>query len=154
MYSFLLALHSLFRWMVLLILLIAIYRAYQGWLSNRSFSKVDNIFRHNTATVLHIQFSLGLWLYFISPIVDYFLHHFKEAVHMREIRFFGMEHITMMLIAVTLVTMGSAFSKRKTTDEEKFKTMAIWFTMGLVIILTSIPWQFSPLTSRPYFRPF
>jgi hypothetical protein len=154
MYSFLLVLHSLFRWAVLMNLLIAIYRAYQGWLTDRPFTKVDNLLRHTTATVLHIQLSLGMCLYFISPIVDYFLHNFSEAVHMREIRFFGMEHITMMVIAVVLVTMGSIVAKRRTTDQQKFKTMAIWFTVGFVIILTSIPWKFSPFTSRPYFRTF
>ena len=154
LYSILLAIHSLFRWLVLVSLLIAISRAYQGWLSHKVFSKFDNALRHNTATVLHIQFTLGVWLYFISPIADYFLHNFKEAIHMREIRFFGMEHGLMMLIAVTLITMGSAFSKRKTTDKEKFKTIAIWFTIGLLVILTSIPWKFSPLVSRPYFRAF
>ena len=82
---------------------IAIYRAYQGWLLHKVFSKFDTALRHNTVTVLHIQFTLGVWLYFISPIADYFLHNFKEAIHMREIRFFGMEHGLMMLIAVTLI---------------------------------------------------
>jgi len=76
------------------------------------------------------------------------------AVHQREIRFFGMEHIIMMAIAITLITTGAAKVRRKPTDREKFKTMAIWFTMALIIILASIPWKFSPLTSRPYFRHF
>ncbi|MEJ7740420.1 MAG: hypothetical protein WKF97_23625 [Chitinophagaceae bacterium] len=65
-----------------------------------------------------------------------------------------MEHITMMLTAIIVITIGSAKTKRKSTDQEKFKTMATWFTIGLLIILTSIPWPFSPLTSRPFFRPF
>lgn len=73
---------------------------------------------------------------------------------MRQIRFFGMEHITMMMIAITLITIGSAKAKRKTTDEAKFKTMAIWFSIALLLILSSIPWSFSPLTSRPLFRSF
>jgi hypothetical protein len=75
-------------------------------------------------------------------------------MHERVIRFFGMEHITMMLIAIILITIGSAKAKRKTTDADKFKTMAIWFTISLMIILSSIPWSFSPLTSRPLFRAF
>ncbi|WP_255501623.1 hypothetical protein [Olivibacter sp. SDN3] len=110
--------------------------------------------RHWIATIVHIQLLFGLGLYVISPLVNYFLHHFKEAVHLREIRFFGMEHSLMMLIAVVVITIGSAKAKRKPTAVEKYKTMAIWFTVGLFIILTSIPWSFSPLTSRPSFRPF
>ncbi|GAB3173592.1 hypothetical protein GCM10027291_30180 [Telluribacter humicola] len=97
---------------------------------------------------------LGLGLYFISPIIDYFLHNFWDAIHQREIRFFGMEHSSMMIAAVVVITIGSAKAKRRQTDAEKFRTMAIWFAIGLFIILTSIPWSFSPLTSRPNFRAF
>lgn len=154
MYQALLAFHSLFRWLVLISLLYAIYRAYKGWLSGRVFTAFDNAVRHTTATLAHIQLILGLWLYFISPIVKYFLHHFKDAVHERQFRFFGMEHSTMMLIAITLITIGSALAKRKKTGKEKFKVMAIWFTIALVIILSSVPWAFSPVVSRPYFRPW
>jgi len=154
MYPILLASHSLVRWLVLASLLYAIIRAYQGWRSKSNFTAVDNSVRHWTATIVHIQFLLGLGLYFISPIVDYFLHHFQDAVHQREIRFFGMEHSIMMLLAVAIISIGSAKAKRKPTDVEKFKTVAIWFTVGLLIILTSVPWPFSPFTSRPYFRTF
>ncbi|HEY8931013.1 MAG TPA: hypothetical protein VIM55_17550 [Mucilaginibacter sp.] len=154
MYAFLLSLHSLVRWFVLAGLLFSIYRGYRGWLGNKPFTQTDNTGRIVAATAAYIQLVLGLWLYFISPVVSYFLHNFNTAVHERVIRFFGMEHITMMLIAIVLVTIGSAKAKRKATDREKFKTMAIWFTIALVIILSSIPWSFSPLTSRPLFRPF
>lgn len=154
MYSALLPLHSLFRWFVLASLLFAIFRAYKGWLSKKTFSKFDNSVRHWTATIAHIQFIVGLLLYFVSPIIDYFLHNYKEAVHLREIRFFGMEHSLMMMTAIVVITIGSVKAKRKPTDTEKFKTMAIWFSVGLLIILTSIPWSFSPLVSRPNFRVF
>ena len=154
MYPILLASHSLVRWLVLASLLYAIIRAYQGWRSKRSFTAVDDSVRHWTATIVHIQFLLGLGLYLVSPIVDYFLHHFHDAVHQRELRFFGMEHSVMMFLAVAVISTGSAKAKRKTTDVEKFRTVSIWFAVGLLIILTSVPWPFSPFTSRPYFRPF
>jgi uncharacterized membrane protein len=154
MYSILLALHSLTRWLVLISLLFSICLAYRGWLLNKPFLKFDHTIRLITVTIAHIQLIIGFWLYGISPIARYFLHHFNTAVHERQIRFFGMEHITVMLISIVLITIGSAKAKRKTTDKEKFRTMAIWFSMGLLLILTSIPWAFSPLISRPYFRPF
>jgi hypothetical protein len=154
MYLILLATHSLIRWFVLTSLLFAIYRAYRGWLLKKQFSRFDNSVRHITATIAHVQLILGLWLYFISPIVAYFLYNFKDAVHERQIRFFGMEHVTMMLTGIILITIGSVKAKRKSTDLEKFKTMAIWFTIALLVILSSIPWSFSPLVSRPLFRSF
>lgn len=154
MYAFILAMHSLIRWFVLISLLFALYRAYAGWLGSKVYSKFDDRVRVTAATIAHIQLTVGLWLYFISPIANYFISHFKEAVHERQIRFFGMEHVTMMLIGITLITVASAKAKRKTTDQEKFKTMAIWLTIALLVILSSIPWSFSPLISRPLFRAF
>lgn len=154
MYSTLLAAHSLVRWLVLISLLIAIYRAWSGWKHHKPFSKFDNTIRHTTATIAQVQMLLGIALYCISPTVRYFLHYFKDAVHQREIRFFGMEHITMMLVAVILITIGSMRAKRQKDDIQKFRTMAIWYTIALLIIFISIPWQFSPFTSRPYFRSF
>jgi NADH:ubiquinone oxidoreductase subunit 2 (subunit N) len=97
---------------------------------------------------------LGIVLYCISPVVRYFLNYFKDAVHQREIRFFGMEHVIMMLLAVILITIGSMRAKRQPDDKQKFRAMAIFFTIALLVILSSIPWQFSPLVSRPYFRSF
>ncbi|SHN21649.1 hypothetical protein [Mucilaginibacter sp. OK098] len=154
MYLILLALHSLIRWFVLLSLLFAIYRAFRGWLFNKTHTGIDDSSRVAVTIAAHIQLVIGLWLYFISPIVSYFLHNFKDAVHERQIRFFGMEHITMMLTAIVLITIGSAKAKRKVADKEKFKTMAIWFTIALLLILSSIPWSFSPLISRPMLRAF
>ncbi|MFB2117888.1 hypothetical protein [Parapedobacter sp. 2B3] len=154
MYPTLLATHSLVRWLVLAALLISIACAYTGWFSKRTFSRFDNAVRHWTATIIHIQLLLGLWLYVISPFSNHFLQHLPETVHQRHFRFFGMEHSLMMVVAVVLITVGSAKAKRKATDNEKFKTMAIWYTIGLLIILASIPWAFSPFTSRPNFRPF
>lgn len=153
MYPTLLATHSLVRWLVLAALLVAVTCAYKGWLSKRKFSRFDDAVRQWTATIAHIQLLLGLALYVISPFSNHFLRHFPETIHQRDFRFFGMEHSLMMVVAIALVTIGSAKAKRKATDSERFKTMAVWFTTGLLIILASIPWAFSPFTSRPNFRP-
>lgn len=152
MYYYLLIIHSWFRWLVLAALLWALFRAYRGWLKKKSFTKWDNAARLSAVITVHIQFVLGLWLYAISPIVDYFLHHFKEAVHQRQARFFGMEHITTMILAVLVLTVGAVLTKSRPTDEAKFRTLAIWFTLALLLILSSIPWSFSPIDSRPLFR--
>ena len=154
MYINLLTVHSIFRWLVLISLLFAIYRGFRGWKGNKPFTKFDNNVRHWTATIVHTQLMIGIWLYFISPLVRYFFYHFFEAVHNRDIRFFGMEHSSMMLLAIVIISIGSAKAKRRTTDLEKFKTMAKWYTIGLMVILVNIPWSFSPLISRPEWRFF
>jgi hypothetical protein len=100
------------------------------------------------------QFLIGLALYAFSPMVRYFLFNFGTAVHQRDARFFGMEHITMMFIAVAVISTGSIKAIKKETESEKFRTIAIWFSVGLLIIFLSIPWEFSPFSRRPYFRMF
>src|SRR4051812_27485112 len=108
MYTVTLALHSFFRWFVLLSLVYSVFNAYRKWLTLKSFTKHDSILRQVTVSLAHLQFSLGLVLYFTSPITGYFVRNFSEAVHNRGMRFFGMEHITMMVIAVFMITHGAA----------------------------------------------
>lgn len=152
MYQTLTFYHNLVRWLVLTSLLLAIYRAYKGYVSKSDFSKTDNAVRHWTATIVHIQLMIGLVLYFQSPIIKYFMANFREGVKNLDIAFFGLIHSSLMLTAIVLVTIGSAKSKRKLTDKEKFKTMLLWFSIALLIILIAIPWPFSPFANRPYFR--
>ena len=152
MYQILTFYHSMMRWLVLASLLYATYRAYKGYTLSAQFSKTDNAIRHWTATIAHIQLVIGIILYTQSPIIKYFWHNFKEAIHNIDLAFFGLLHIILMLTAIILITIGSALSKRKTTDKEKFKTMLVWFSIALIIIFIAIPWPFSPLANRPYFR--
>lgn len=152
MYQTLTFLHSTFRWLVLLSLIYAIFTAYGGYFSNKEFSAKDNSVRHWTATIAHIQLVLGITLYSQSPVIRYFWKNFNEAKESFDLLFFGLVHILLMLFSIILITIGSAISKRKTTDKGKFKTILIYFIIALVIIFIAIPWPFSPLVNRPYFR--
>lgn len=154
MYQTLLTVHSFVRWISLALLVYMIIRAYSGWLSSGKFTSGDSSIRKWTITSLHLQLIIGIILYFISPITTYFIGHFSETVGTRSIRFFGMEHVIMMLAAIVIATIGSARSKRRAEDILKFKTLAIWLTISLILILAAMPWPFSQAISRPWFRLF
>jgi hypothetical protein len=154
MYSTLLFFHSLVRWLVLAFLVYSIYRAFIGYIKNKTFSKTDNALRHWTATVAHIQLMIGIILYTQSPIVKYFWTDTKTALQNLDLTFYGLIHIILMLTSIVVLTISSALAKRKPTDKEKFKTMLVWFSIVLIIIFIAIPWTFSPLSSRPNFRTF
>jgi hypothetical protein len=182
MYSLLLFLHSLFRWLVLFSLLYAILRAYRGLRSQgdsqssdgtqagRPFTKADDALRHWTATIAHIQLMLGCVLYFTSPLIKLYYSPDKAAITragatiqaaamtraaaQQELSFFGIIHISLMLAAIVVITIGSALAKRRETSQDKFRTMLTWFSIALALILLAIPWPFSPLASRPLFRTF
>lgn len=150
MYLTFLTLHSLGRWAVLAGLLLGLFRAYRGWLGQQPFTPFDDTVRHTSATVAHGQLVLGYTLYFTSPLVASF--HLRAAKHAPTTLFFGLQHVALMTVAIVVLTIGSALAKRRATDPAKFRTMALWFTAALLLILVAIPWPFSPWASRPYFR--
>src|SRR5687768_2475117 len=154
MYYTLIILHSLVRWLLLASLLLAIYRSWRGWLGRKGYFKWDNTLRAATITLANVQMGIGIGLYFSSPLVDIFWKNFSVEVSNRGTRFFGMEHSLMMIIAVTFITIGGSQARRRPLAGQKFKAMAIWFTIALVIIFVSIPWPFSPMAARPWFRGF
>lgn len=152
MYSTLLILHSVLRWLALVALVLALYRAFSGLTGKKVFSNTDDSIRHWTATLFHIQLVLGMILYIKSPLVTYFWHNRSEAMNDLDVSFFGLYHPIGMLLAVVVLTVGSALAKRRATDAEKFNTMLYWFAAVLLIILVIIPWPFSPFANRPYIR--
>lgn len=152
MYQTLTFYHSIVRWLVLAALMLSLYRAYRGYFSKSVFSNTDNAVRHWTATIAHIQLLIGMILYFQSPLVKYFLANFKTAVQDFNMFFFGLIHSSLMLVSIILITIGSASAKRKENSASKFKTILVWFTAALIIIIVAVPWPFSPLANRPYFR--
>lgn len=152
MYEALLTMHSYVRWLVLVALLLAIYRAGKGYISKATFTPTDNAVRHWAATIAHIQLLIGIILYFSSPVTKYFWANLKEAAPHKQFTFFSVIHMLLMLTAIVFITIGSAMAKRKHADQHKFKTMLIWFSLALAVVFIGIPWPFSPLANRPYFR--
>ena len=152
MYDALLPIHSLFRWLVLLSLLYSIYLSARGYFQGWQFNKSHDSFRHWTATIVHIQLILGILLYTKSMTVKAYFSGLPDSSARMDPLFFGLIHILSMLAAIVLITIGSAKAKRKEDSNGKFKTMLVWFSIALLIILLAIPWPFSPFASRPWIR--
>ena len=106
MYPILLIIHSFIRWFIFCCVVTVTFKSWYGWLGNKPFTQFDQRLGEAVTRFAQIQFLIGLGLYFLSPLVDYFLHHFSEAIHIRQARFFGMEHITMMTLAVGFISRG------------------------------------------------
>lgn len=154
MHQTFLILHSINRYLVLISLVYAIIMAWNGLRFRKVFSPLNNTVRHLTATIAHIQLLLGLYLYLISPVVKYNVPEVSSSEYISEHTFFRYLHILLMVSAIVILTIGSAKAKRMETDKLKFQTILIWFSLALLIILIAIPWPFSPLANRPYFRSF
>ncbi|MDD2303954.1 MAG: hypothetical protein PHP53_04605 [Prolixibacteraceae bacterium] len=142
MYTGFLHLHDTLRWLLLLSLVITLVKYISGWLGNQPWKKSDNILGIVFTSLMDIQLLTGLVLYFfLSPITKLAMSDFGAAMKDSGIRFYAVEHFSMMLIAVVLVHIGRAKSKKAKTDLAKFKTATIFYLLALVIILAAIPWS-------------
>ena len=93
---------------------------------------------------VHVQLVLGLVLYFISPKVNF------DQISNSLTRFYTIEHTVGMLLAIVLVTVGRSRSRRMSGDALKHRTVAIFYGIGLLLILVSIPWPFRNLGAGLY----
>jgi uncharacterized membrane protein YozB (DUF420 family) len=142
MYSFVLAIHNILRWVVLILGILVVVRAWMGWLGKRDWTERDRKLGMYYAMGIDIQLLLGLILYFfLSPITKGVLSDFGSAMSTGgDMRFFGVEHIAMMIVAMIFAHLGSARAKKAQEAVSKNKQAAIWFSLSMLTILVAIPW--------------
>jgi len=142
MYTGFLHLHDTLRWLLLLSLVITLVKYLAGWFGNQSWKKTDNLLGIVFTSLMDLQLLTGLVLYFfLSPVTKLAMSDFGAAMKNADLRFYAVEHFTMMLIAVVLVHIGRAKSKKAKTDLAKFKTATIFYLIAFVVILAAIPWN-------------
>jgi uncharacterized membrane protein YphA (DoxX/SURF4 family) len=132
----------MFRWFVLITLLLAVIFAFAGWLKKLDWNKKDNISGLLLTIFMDIQFFVGIILYaFVSPITKAAFNDFGAAMKNADLRFYAVEHILMMIIALVLVHIGRAKSKKASAPWKKHRNAAIFYGIALVIVLAGIPWE-------------
>ena len=130
-------LHSVLRWLALIAILISIVQSFQGMTGNKEFTAKNNRWSLITLISFHLQLVLGLVLYFGNGWYTRFGEMSDAAV-----RFWTVEHLTAMIIAIALVTIGRARAKRTDVAKTKHKRHFWYFLIALLIVLANIPWPF------------
>jgi ABC-type Na+ efflux pump permease subunit len=151
-YALLLLVHSWNRWLAVLALVATTALAWRGWLADKPYTKRDTMLRGATVGLNHLQVIFGFVLYFQSPLVEYLRSDMRGGLQIPEVAFFGVMHIAVMLIAALVLTIGGAIARRGATDAKKFRTVAIFFTVAIVLILLAMPSPISPFAQRPWMR--
>jgi hypothetical protein len=142
MYTLILALHNLVRWVVVIFLILALVRAYRGWLGNRDWVELDRRAGVFLTAAMDTQLLLGLLLYlFFSPIVKAAFANFSAVMGDAGLRFFVVEHFTLMFLGVFLAHLGSTFSRNAAEPAGKHKRAALWYTLATLAILLGMPWM-------------
>lgn len=142
-YDILITFHNLWRWVVLILAIVATTNAYVGWLGKLPWKDRDSRIGSLIAISLDIQFLLGLVLYFISSYGVKALGQgmsFLSDPAYAQYRFFSMEHTVYMLLAVVFAHLGSILPRKAQEPTAKFMRAAIPFTMMFILIIYGIPW--------------
>jgi hypothetical protein len=130
-------LHSLLRWLALIAIVIAIFQSLRGMTGGKEYTAKDNRWSLITLITFHLQLVLGLVLYFGKGWYAQ-LGDMSNAV----VRFWSLEHLVAMLIAIALVTIGRVSAKKVSSAKAKHKRHFWYFTIALLIVLANIPWPF------------
>jgi cytochrome bd-type quinol oxidase subunit 2 len=134
LYKFTLLLHSGFRYVVMVLLLLAILQSFAGWLSKKEYTEGNRKLNLSALISAHTQLLIGLALYFISPFVVFA----KETMHEATARYWTVEHISMMIFAIVLITIGHSKSKKESLPESKHRTIAIFYTLAIIVVVVAI----------------
>lgn len=137
MYNFIQKFHSGWAYLVLIVLVIAVINALLGYNSKREFTAKDRKIALFALIATHTQLLIGLILYFVSPLGKAAFGQMTNA----ELRLTSLEHPLINIIAIALITIGWSKHKKLISSEAKFKTFSVFYALGLLLILSRIPWN-------------
>ncbi len=133
--------HSWLRWVILFLAVLVLIKSLMAWLGKQDYKPMDDKLSLFFSISLDIQLLIGLLQYFkFSALAQAARSNMAEAMKNAELRFWAVEHITGMILAIALVHIGRVLIKKATTSEQKHKRTLIWFGTALLIMLLSIPW--------------
>lgn len=133
-YSALLHTHSYVRYLVFAALLVVIIVSLLGLLGKKPFTKTNNLLSLILLISAHTQAAIGLLLYFTSPFVQFGSQTMKD----KATRYWTVEHIFAMIIAVVLITAARSTMKKMSNDQAKHKRLFIFNLIALVIVVTVV----------------
>lgn len=134
--------HSYWAYLVLIVLILAVVNAILGLTSKKKFEAKDVRISLFALIASHIQLIIGFISYYMSSFYETMRGiGMGEVMKNSELRKLLVEHPLMMIVSIILITIGFSKHKKKTTDLAKFKTISIFYTIALIIILGMIPWN-------------
>lgn len=143
MYNTLLGLHSGLRYIVLILLVLALLTALIGLFGKKPYSEGNRKISLFAMIFTHTQFLVGLILYFFSPMVNY--SNMGEAMKDAMSRYWTVEHSVMMLFAIILITVGHSRSKKAAEAFNKHRSIALYYGLAVLVIVVAIYQSGRPL---------
>ena len=147
MNSLLLLFHSTIRYFVLLFLIMVVVRSLMGWMNKKEYTNMDDKYSLWLFMLTHTQLLIGFILFFVSSVVIFSGASMKDATA----RYWLVEHNTMMLIAIVLISVARISIKKLTDNIAKHRRLFILNTIALLVILAAISMSGRGFFSLPAF---
>lgn len=148
--TLLLTIHSLLRWLALFAVLARAGVAAAGLAGNRPWGKLDQALGGAALGIFHTQVLVGLGLLAVSPVFHHAISDMGAAMKDATLRFYAVEHPTMMLLAAVAVTLGHLLARRAATDARRHQIALAGFALAELLVLAAIPWPFRADLGRPW----
>lgn len=136
MYEVLKSAHSIFAYIVLAVLFFAAVNAISGLVSKRFFTAKDLRISLFAMILSHMQLLIGFILYFVSPLGFDALGNMGD----KALRLTSLKHPLINIIALAVITIGWSKHKKEESHNGKYKKIAVFYTIGLILILSRLPW--------------
>ncbi len=139
MHDILLSLHSILRYVLLILILVTIIDSLVRMYKPED--DADKKLALFSLIIMHTQILIGLGLYFISPLIKTLMQAGKVMSESFP-RFWVVEHMVGMIVAAILITIGYSRSKKQDSNWAKHRFILVYYSIALIIILLMIPWPF------------
>lgn len=151
-YGVVLFLHSLLRWAILLAVVVVLVRAWTGWRGGRPWASGDEAWGAAMTGLLDLQFVIGLVLYAVlSPLTRAFFTEPGAGMSNPVIRFFAMEHLLAMVIALAVAHVGRVMARKAASPGQRHRGTFVTALVLLIVLLVGTPWPFLAY-GRPLLR--
>ena len=134
--------HSYFAYLVITLLVVSTIRFLARYALSKDYTPTDFRLALITFIVSHTQLLIGLFLYFISDKFSLWYElSFNEILTSSINRLYLIEHPIVNIIAIVFVTRGYSLHKKRRVSNSKFKAIGFNYLLGLVLLLSRIPWD-------------
>lgn len=148
MYSMTLGIHNLLRWLLFANIGWLLIRTLAGWLKNKHWSKQEELALKISVILADVQLLLGLSLYFLfSPIVQNAMNHFKNTMQDATLRFYAVEHPSIMFLGIILIHIAKITAGKKMPNANKHRYVFLFYLIIALVLASRSPWTYKLIPS-------
>jgi len=135
-------LHSVLAYVLIAVIIFSLVFAIVQFVKKKSFTNGSRKVALIGFIAAHLQLLVGIILYVVSPLG--ITNFSSEAMGESLTRLYVLEHPLMMILGIILISIGYIKAKKPGDDARRYKTIILFYTLGLIFILSRIPWQVWP----------